>query len=138
VSAIIRLTDSSRLPVVVAGDLNVSDRTDAYRRLVSHRRDAMRAQGAGSTYRPFPWNLLGLRIDHVIIDRSWCATRPNRFHPTGSDHQAVQVAIGPCPGRAHGRVTHVGPPSVPKIPNLLGIAYLGTAQSLPERRRFSA
>jgi endonuclease/exonuclease/phosphatase (EEP) superfamily protein YafD len=117
VSAMLRLTDSSRLPVVVAGDLNISDRTDAYRRLVSHRRDAMRARWAGSTYRPFPWNLLGLRIDHVIIDRSWCAARPGRFHPTGSDHEAVQVTIGPCPGLAPSREPDTGL-SAQKTPNV--------------------
>jgi endonuclease/exonuclease/phosphatase family metal-dependent hydrolase len=96
VAEVTRIAGASRLPVVVAGDFNVSDRTAAYRRLVAHRRDAMRAGFARSTYRPFPWNLFSLRIDHVIIDRSWCAARPARFHPTGSDHEAVQVTIGPC------------------------------------------
>jgi endonuclease/exonuclease/phosphatase (EEP) superfamily protein YafD len=96
VDAVIELTKTSTLPVVVAGDLNVSDRTAAYRRLVSHRRDAMRADWAGSTYRPFPWSLFELRIDHVIIDPAWCARHARRFHPAGSDHEAVQVAIGPC------------------------------------------
>ena len=97
VRAVTGITDRSDLPVVVAGDLNVSDRTAAYRSLVAHRRDAMRARWAGSTYRPFPWSLFGLRIDHVIIDRTWCAAHARRFYPTGSDHNAVQVAIGPCP-----------------------------------------
>jgi endonuclease/exonuclease/phosphatase (EEP) superfamily protein YafD len=97
VEAVTRLTDASRLPVVVAGDLNVSDRTAAYRRLVSGRHDAMRSGWARSTYRPFPWNFFGLRIDHVLIDRSWCAAHASRFHPSHSDHNAVQVAIGPCP-----------------------------------------
>lgn len=97
VSAVTRLTGSSALPVVVAGDLNVSDRTAAYRRLVAHRRDAMRAGWARSTYQPFPWNFLALRIDHVLIDRTWCAEHARRFHPSGSDHSAVQVTIGRCP-----------------------------------------
>ena len=97
VAAVTRLIDASSLPVVVAGDLNVSDRTVAYRRLVSGRRDAMRSGWARSTYRPFPWSFFGLRIDHVLIDRSWCAAHAGRFHPAGSDHDAVQVAIGPCP-----------------------------------------
>lgn len=96
IDAVTRLTNAAQLPVVVAGDFNVSDRTFAYHRLVTHRRDAMRARFAGSTYDYFPWNLLVLRIDHVTIDRSWCAARPARFHPTGSDHQAVQVEIGAC------------------------------------------
>jgi endonuclease/exonuclease/phosphatase family metal-dependent hydrolase len=85
------------MPVVVAGDLNVSDRTSTYAHLVAHRRDAMRAGWAGSTFRPFPFELLALRIDHVIVDRTWCAAHPHRFHPHGSDHEAVQVTIGRCP-----------------------------------------
>jgi endonuclease/exonuclease/phosphatase (EEP) superfamily protein YafD len=97
VSAVVRLTKSTRLPVVVAGDLNVSDRTASYRRLVAHRRDAMRAGWARSTYLQFPWRLIGLRIDHVLIDNSWCAKDARRFHPSGSDHDGVEVVIGPCP-----------------------------------------
>jgi hypothetical protein len=97
VNAVVRLTKSSRLPVVVAGDLKVSDRTASYRRLVAHRRDAMRAVWARSTYMNFPWSMLALRIDHVLIDHSWCAEHARRFHASGSDHDAIEVAIGPCP-----------------------------------------
>jgi endonuclease/exonuclease/phosphatase (EEP) superfamily protein YafD len=96
VEAAAKLVASTRLPVVVAGDLNISDRTATYQHLVAHRRDAMRAGWAGSTFRTFPWSLLALRIDHVIIDRSWCAAHATRFHPTGSDHESLQVQIGPC------------------------------------------
>jgi endonuclease/exonuclease/phosphatase (EEP) superfamily protein YafD len=96
VNAVRKLTSASDLPVVVAGDLNLSDRTATYQRLVAHRRDAMRAGWAGTTFRTFPWNLLALRIDHVIIDRTWCAAHASRFHPTGSDHESLQVQIGPC------------------------------------------
>jgi endonuclease/exonuclease/phosphatase (EEP) superfamily protein YafD len=97
ISAVVRLTKSTHLPVVVAGDLNVSDRTASYRRLVAHRRDAMRAGWARSTFLQFPWTLVALRIDHVLIDRSWCAEHARRFHPSGSDHAALEVTIGPCP-----------------------------------------
>ncbi|HEX4491179.1 MAG TPA: endonuclease/exonuclease/phosphatase family protein [Acidimicrobiia bacterium] len=97
VNAVRALTAASALPVVVAGDLNVSDRTSTYAHLVAHRRDAMRASWAGSTFRPFPFDLLALRIDHVIVDRTWCAAHAQRFHPRGSDHNAVQATIGPCP-----------------------------------------
>jgi endonuclease/exonuclease/phosphatase family metal-dependent hydrolase len=100
VEAVTRLVAASDLPVVVAGDLNISDRTATYDRLVAHRRDAMRAGWAGSTYRTFPFDLLELRIDHIIIDRAWCATHDHRFHPAGSDHEAVQATIGPCSARS--------------------------------------
>jgi endonuclease/exonuclease/phosphatase (EEP) superfamily protein YafD len=96
VDAVAHLTTTSALPVVVAGDLNISDRTSTYQHLVAHRRDAMRAGWAGTTFRTFPLNLLELRIDHVIIDRSWCARDAARFHPRGSDHESLQVEIGPC------------------------------------------
>jgi endonuclease/exonuclease/phosphatase (EEP) superfamily protein YafD len=96
VRAITKVVDASALPVVVAGDMNISDRTANYHLLVAHRRDAMRTGWAGTTFRTFPLNLLELRIDHVIIDRSWCARHATRFHPTGSDHESLQVEIGPC------------------------------------------
>jgi len=92
-----RLRADATLPVVLAGDLNVSDRTSTYRHLVARRRDAMRAGWAGPTFRLFPFSLLSLRIDHVIVDRDWCAAHARRFHPGGSDHESVQVTIGPCP-----------------------------------------
>jgi endonuclease/exonuclease/phosphatase (EEP) superfamily protein YafD len=96
VQAMNKLVDASSLPVVIAGDMNISDRTATYGLLVAHRRDAMRAGWAGTTFRTFPLNLLELRIDHVIIDRSWCARHAQRFHPRGSDHESLQVEIGPC------------------------------------------
>ena len=96
VQSINKLVAASALPVVVAGDMNLSDRTATYGLLVAHRRDAMRAGWAGTTFRTFPLNLLELRIDHVIIDRSWCARHATRFHPRGSDHESLQVEIGPC------------------------------------------
>ena len=43
VQAMNTLVHASALPVVVAGDMNISDRTATYGLLVAHRRDAMRA-----------------------------------------------------------------------------------------------
>ena len=57
----------------------------------------MRSGWAGSTYRQYPWNLFGLRIDYALIDHAWCAAHARRFHPPGSDHNGIQVAIGTCP-----------------------------------------
>ncbi len=85
------------LPVVVAGDLNLVDRTSGYRRLVSFFDDAMRA-GWG---RPTALRLVGLpflpRIDHVLMPAGWCSTDASIFTLARSDHRGVAATVGPCP-----------------------------------------
>ena len=89
--------DATRGAVVIAGDLNLSDRTSGYRRLSDGRVDAMRAGWAGSTYDgSFSWSLLLLRIDHVLVPHNWCAADSRTFSLTGSDHHGVATSIGPC------------------------------------------
>ena len=89
--------ETERRPVVVAGDLNMSDRVVSYRLMDSAMTDAMRAGAAGwTTYVGGWWPTLLLRIDHVFVSPSWCATRPVTFTPAGSDHRGVDVAVGPC------------------------------------------
>ena len=46
------------------------------------------------------WPALMLRIDHVFVTPSWCATDPRTFTAAGSDHLGVDVAVGPAPERA--------------------------------------
>jgi vancomycin resistance protein VanJ len=86
------------LPVVIAGDLNTSDRTIGYRRFTSRFVDAARTGWAGPTsVKASPlWRLLALRVDHVFLSRSWCAAGAGHRPLAGSDHRAVRVEIGPC------------------------------------------
>lgn len=89
--------ETEERPVVVAGDLNMSDRVVSYRKMDAALTDAMRAGAPGSTtYVGGWWPTLLLRIDHVFVTPSWCATRPVTFTPAGSDHRGVDVAVGPC------------------------------------------
>jgi endonuclease/exonuclease/phosphatase (EEP) superfamily protein YafD len=84
-------------PVVIAGDLNLSDRTHGYRILSTDFRDAMRAGAwAGDTYLQGIWRFALLRIDHLFLSRSWCAADPSRFVVPGSDHEGIRATIGPC------------------------------------------
>lgn len=86
------------LPVVIAGDLNLSDRTIAYRVLDGSFLDAMRTGGwASDTFDRGIWKLFFLRIDHVFVSRSWCAADPSRFDVPGSDHSGISVSLGACP-----------------------------------------
>ncbi len=90
-------TATERRPVVVAGDLNMSDRVASYRDISAALTDAMRAGATGSTtYVRGWWPWLLLRIDHVFVSPSWCAADPVTFAPAGSDHRGVEVAVGPC------------------------------------------
>jgi endonuclease/exonuclease/phosphatase (EEP) superfamily protein YafD len=86
-----------QVPVVVAGDFNMSDRGVSYRAMDDALVDAMRAGTAGrTTYVGGWWSMLMLRIDHVFVDPSWCAAEPGTFTVTGSDHRGVTVDVGPC------------------------------------------
>ena len=87
------------LPVVVAGDLNSTDRGRDYRALVPGTGlvDAMRAGVAGPTS-VGKWRLLLARIDHVLVSPGWCGDDPRRVGVPGSSHRAVTVTVGPCAG----------------------------------------
>jgi endonuclease/exonuclease/phosphatase (EEP) superfamily protein YafD len=85
-------------PVIIVGDLNLSDRTSGYRELATTFRDVMRAGSwAHNTYPGGIWRLALLRIDHIFVGRDWCATAPDVFNVTGSDHRGIEAVIGPCP-----------------------------------------
>jgi endonuclease/exonuclease/phosphatase family metal-dependent hydrolase len=89
---------AEELPVVVAGDFNMSDRQLGYRRMTEDLRDAVTAAGWGhSTYPDGIWTPLLLRIDHVFVPKDWCAARSRTVDVPGSDHDGLEVDIGPCP-----------------------------------------
>jgi len=96
--ALDRAADDDEGPVVIAGDLNLSDRTSGYRRLAAGRLDVSRTGWAGSTYiGDLSWSLLLLRIDHLFAPAGWCAAGARSFDLRGSDHRGVAARIGPCP-----------------------------------------
>lgn len=95
VDAVLRDIRHESRPVIVAGDLNVVDRTGSYRRLTGTLRDAMRATWGRPT--SLKWKPFAARIDHVLTSRGWCSTGARRLSLTGSDHRGVTVAVGPCP-----------------------------------------
>jgi endonuclease/exonuclease/phosphatase (EEP) superfamily protein YafD len=86
------------LPVVMAGDFNMSDRQLGYRRMTAGLRDAITGAGWGrSTYPYGIWALLALRIDHVFEPADWCSGSSGTFAVPGSDHAGLEVDVGPCP-----------------------------------------
>ena len=84
------------LPVVVAGDLNLVDRTTGYRALTGVLDDAMRAGWVGPTSRKRSTRLLLARIDHIFEPEDWCSSDAKTFTMRGSDHRAVVTTIGRC------------------------------------------
>jgi endonuclease/exonuclease/phosphatase (EEP) superfamily protein YafD len=85
-------------PVIVAGDLNLSDRSTGYRLLEATMHDAMRTGWwAASTYRYGLWRELSLRIDHLFVPGDWCAVDAKTFGVPGSDHRGIESTVGPCP-----------------------------------------
>ena len=89
-----------RDPVVIAGDLNLSDRAHGYRLLCEGRRDAVRGSFARSTFvgDGLMWRLLKLRIDHIFIPADWSHGGGSSFKLIGSDHHGVRADIGPTSG----------------------------------------
>jgi endonuclease/exonuclease/phosphatase (EEP) superfamily protein YafD len=84
------------LPVVIAGDLNLTDRGRSYRKLLEGRRDAMRAGWGGPTEIKLLFRPLFLTIDHVLVPDDWCAADTHRLHLAASDHRGIRASIGPC------------------------------------------
>ena len=85
-------------PVILAGDLNMTDRAAGYRLLADQMHDAMRTGWwAASTYRHGIWRNLSLRIDHLFVPADWCAVDSKTFGVPGSDHRGIESTVGPCP-----------------------------------------
>lgn len=86
------------LPLILAGDFNASDRSDAYRTLAGSMRDAMRSTWPGETYVGGVFGTLDLRIDHVFEPTTWCSSDAGTFPVPGSDHVGLAVRLGACEG----------------------------------------
>jgi hypothetical protein len=95
-----RLRDAAlgeQLPVVLAGDFGVGDRSTQYRTLAGSFRDAMRSSvRAGSTAASFPWTALLLRSAYVLTSPDWCAGAGSTFDVQDAPTVGLAVAIGPC------------------------------------------
>jgi endonuclease/exonuclease/phosphatase (EEP) superfamily protein YafD len=96
VDRLVDAVQAETLPVVVAGDLNLGDRTSGYRALTDVLDDGMRAGWTGPTSLRRTTRLLLARIDHVFAPETWCAEDSRTFTMRGSDHRGVATTIGPC------------------------------------------
>jgi vancomycin resistance protein VanJ len=96
VRRLLRAARGETLPVVVAGDFNMTDRSTSYRLLDGAMRDVMRSSFADSTYKRGLWALFQLRIDHVFVPFGWCGADAFTFGLPGSDHEGLSVELGPC------------------------------------------
>ncbi|CAA9256304.1 MAG: hypothetical protein AVDCRST_MAG50-2575 [uncultured Acidimicrobiales bacterium] len=97
VAALADLVRAETLPAVLAGDLNLVDRSSGYRSLDAFLRDAVRTEWAGPTSLKRRVRFLLPRIDHIFVTEGWCAEGGGRFNVPGSDHKGVVAAVGPCP-----------------------------------------
>ena len=96
IDAVVRSVRAETLPVVVAGDLNLVDRSSGYRELTDVLDDAMHAGWVGPTSLKRSTKPLLARIDHIFEPPSWCADDAHTFTIRGSDHRGVVTTIGPC------------------------------------------
>jgi endonuclease/exonuclease/phosphatase (EEP) superfamily protein YafD len=84
------------LPVVIAGDMNMPDRTSSYRAFTDAMHDAVRSGFAWPTSLKWFQAPLLLRIDHIWVSEEWCADDGGSFTLAGSDHRGVNASVGPC------------------------------------------
>lgn len=95
------IADSVRtesLPVIVLGDLNMTDRGGSYRSLLSAGlTDGMLAERARPTSNKGSWlDLLRLRIDHLLVSEGLCTEAP-RYDPIAfTDHLVMSAVVGTC------------------------------------------
>lgn len=81
--------------VIVAGDFNLTDRSDGYRMLAASFNDAFAVAGQGLGHTFMPWDGLPLaRIDYVFYRNGWRAIEADVWPATGgSDHRPVVVEL---------------------------------------------
>ncbi|HWD79554.1 MAG TPA: endonuclease/exonuclease/phosphatase family protein [Kribbella sp.] len=82
-------------PVVVAGDLNTTDRGRDYRILTDHLNDAM-LDHWGRPSQIGRWAALLVRIDHLLVKPGWCSDHSSWYEVPRSDHHGLVSTIGPC------------------------------------------
>jgi endonuclease/exonuclease/phosphatase family metal-dependent hydrolase len=84
----------SNLPRVVAGDFNMTPDSAVFRETWGDLRDAFEAGGYGFGYTK-PTRLLGVRVDHVLVDPSWRILSASVGHveERGSDHWPLVVEL---------------------------------------------
>jgi endonuclease/exonuclease/phosphatase (EEP) superfamily protein YafD len=97
IERLLQSAQGESLPVILAGDFNMTDRSTSYRALDGAMRDAMRSSFAATTYDRWQWALLQLRIDHVFVSDQLCDMDGSTFTVPGSDHDALDVDLGACP-----------------------------------------
>ena len=97
IERLLQSAQGEHLPVILAGDFNMTDRSTSYRALDGAVRDAMRSSFAATTYDRWQWALLQLRIDHVFVSDQLCDMDGSTFTVPGSDHDALEVGLGACP-----------------------------------------
>lgn len=95
-----RLRDAARderLPVVLAGDFGIGDRSTGYRTLTGSFRDAMRSgTRAANTAATFPWSFLFVRTGFVLTSPDWCSGSGSTFDVQDAQTDGLAAAVGPC------------------------------------------
>jgi endonuclease/exonuclease/phosphatase (EEP) superfamily protein YafD len=95
------------LPVIAAGDFNLTDTSQDYRRLQTVMEDAYKQSGYGFGFTwPYGWPLSDLikqinwrlthplfRIDQIWYSAEWSATSSQVLPPTGSEHLPIEASV---------------------------------------------
>ena len=81
-SSVLDGVSKETLPIVLAGDLHMTDRGRAYDKATAHLDDAMRSIRGGRSEIKSYFRPLLLSIDRILVPPSWCADQaPSIPHP---------------------------------------------------------
>jgi endonuclease/exonuclease/phosphatase (EEP) superfamily protein YafD len=83
---------TGRLPVIVAGDFNMTPESVIYRRRFGHLQNAFSTAGWGWGGTKFT-RIHSVRIDHVLADDHWQIARCEVGPDVGSDHRPVVAEL---------------------------------------------
>jgi len=99
IDAISNAISEETLPVVVVGDLNITDRNESYRKLTNSLTDGMRqGRWAGPTQvKDVLKTFLLLRSDHLLVSDRLCVARAATERLVFSDDKLIAADVGLCP-----------------------------------------
>lgn len=100
VNAVLARAESETIPVILAGDFNMTDQTDDYQLVADQYADTFRevGRGMGFTYpgkpkNPFNWirlpNMALLRIDYIFHDDYFSVFEVDVMDSGGADHRPI-------------------------------------------------
>jgi len=90
---IVKEANTSTHPFIVAGDLNITPSSGAWRKMVKDARLRSAGNLIAPSWSPFHVPLMDARIDYVLVSSQWRVRKFQLGSQNGSDHKSVLVEL---------------------------------------------